>query len=64
MKKSIIKYYLGVDLEKDELAKGYNLEDLEDLEKVMKLVRHSIIRKHIANGVIFKFFKRLLIITC
>lgn len=54
MKKSIIKYYLGVDLENDELAKGYNLDDLEELEKVMKMVRHSIIRKHIANGVIFK----------
>ncbi len=54
MKKSIIKYYLGVDLEKDELAKGYNLNDLEELEKVMKMVRHSIIRKHIANGVVFK----------
>ncbi|MBE5763138.1 MAG: phosphoglucosamine mutase [Clostridiales bacterium] len=54
MKKSIIKYYLGVDLENNDLAKGYDLEDLEDLEKVMKMVRHSIIRKHIANGVIFK----------
>lgn len=54
MKKSIIKYYLGVDLETDELAKGYDLTDLEELEKVMKMVRHSIIRKHIANGVVFK----------
>ena len=40
MKKSIMKTYLGVDLEKDELAKGYDLSDIEELEKVMKLIRH------------------------
>ena len=54
MKKSIMKTYLGVDLENDDIAKGYDLSDIEDLEKVMKLIRHAIIRKHIANGVVFK----------
>lgn len=54
MKEVLIKNYLGIDLEKEEISKGYDLSDLEDVEKLMKLIRLSIIKKHIQNGVIFK----------
>ena len=57
MKQALISEYLGVDLTKEDLALGYDLTDIDDCEKVMKLIRTSIIRKHIQNGVIFKDFE-------
>ncbi len=61
MKHILAREYLGVDLTKEDLSIGYDLTDVEDVQKVMKLVRNSIIRKHVQNGVVFRDFENVFI---
>ena len=56
MKELIINNYLGIDLLKEDISAGYDLTDIYEVEKLMKVIRMSIIRKHINNGVIFLDF--------
>lgn len=56
MKELITNNYLGIDLLKEDISAGYDLTDIYEVEKLMKVIRMSIIRKHINNGVIFLDF--------
>jgi len=46
--------FLGVDLDTCDLVKDYDLKDLKQLQDAIDVVRLSIIKKHMDNGVIFR----------
>lgn len=46
--------FLGVNLDKSDEVKGFNIKDLAELEKAINVIRLRIIQNHIDNGVIFR----------